>query len=257
MKTKVLISVKTYPAVSGKYDELVCTAGFREDGSWVRLYPVSFRKLFYGSQYKKYNWIEIDLAKNTSDFRPESYRPCSEIKILDHVNTDNNWQKRKEIVLRNVYADLRKLIEEAKSAKRTSLAVFKPAKILDFIAEPTDENWDPKKLAQLNQMNLFEERLRPVNKLPYNFYYKFKDTNGLESKLLVNDWEVGALYWRMRFKKRCTEDQAIQHVKNRFLTDFANNKELYFFLGTTRTFHLRSKNPFIIIGVFYPKKETL
>lgn len=27
--TRVLITVKTYPAISKKYEELVCTAGFR------------------------------------------------------------------------------------------------------------------------------------------------------------------------------------------------------------------------------------
>jgi hypothetical protein len=27
--TKVLIAVKTYPAISKKYEELVCTAGFQ------------------------------------------------------------------------------------------------------------------------------------------------------------------------------------------------------------------------------------
>lgn len=31
--TRILISVKTYPTLSTTYDELVCTAGFREDGS--------------------------------------------------------------------------------------------------------------------------------------------------------------------------------------------------------------------------------
>lgn len=40
--TKVLITVKTYPAISSKYDELVCTAGFREDGTWIRIYPIQF-----------------------------------------------------------------------------------------------------------------------------------------------------------------------------------------------------------------------
>lgn len=44
-KTKVLVTVKTYPTLSQKYDELVCTAGFLEDGSWIRVYPVPFRKL--------------------------------------------------------------------------------------------------------------------------------------------------------------------------------------------------------------------
>ena len=67
-KTKVLITVKTYPAISSKYDELVCTAGFLEDGRWIRIYPIQFRKKSFEEQYKKYDWIEIDLVKNTSDF---------------------------------------------------------------------------------------------------------------------------------------------------------------------------------------------
>lgn len=56
-KTKVLITVKTYPAISKKYEELVCTAGLLEDGSWVRIYPVQFRKKSYNEQYAKYDWI--------------------------------------------------------------------------------------------------------------------------------------------------------------------------------------------------------
>ncbi|MEZ4900367.1 MAG: hypothetical protein R2822_00610 [Spirosomataceae bacterium] len=66
---KILITVKTYPTLSNKYDELVCTAGFLEDGSWIRVYPIPFRKLEYDKQYSKYDWVEIDLEKNTSDFR--------------------------------------------------------------------------------------------------------------------------------------------------------------------------------------------
>lgn len=42
---RVLITVKTYPTLSKKYGETVCTAGLREDGSWVRIYPVPFRQL--------------------------------------------------------------------------------------------------------------------------------------------------------------------------------------------------------------------
>lgn len=52
--TKVLISVKTYPTLSEKYDELVCTAGFLEDGSWIRIYPIPFRKLKFDSRYHKW-----------------------------------------------------------------------------------------------------------------------------------------------------------------------------------------------------------
>ena len=42
---KILILVKTYPSLSKKYEELVCTAGMDENGDWFRLYPIPFRKL--------------------------------------------------------------------------------------------------------------------------------------------------------------------------------------------------------------------
>jgi len=48
--TRILIAVKTYPAISKKYEELVCTAGFLEDGSWIRIYPIQFRKKSYAEQ---------------------------------------------------------------------------------------------------------------------------------------------------------------------------------------------------------------
>jgi len=97
--TRVLITVKTYPTISSKYDELVCTAGFREDGTWIRIYLISFRKKSYNEQYRKYDWIELDLVKNEGDFRPESYRPYShdtEIKIVGHIDTARNWADRKK-----------------------------------------------------------------------------------------------------------------------------------------------------------------
>ena len=42
---RVLIWGKTYPELSKKYVETVCTGGVREDGSPIRLYPVPLRYL--------------------------------------------------------------------------------------------------------------------------------------------------------------------------------------------------------------------
>ncbi len=90
-KARVLVSVKTYPNPSIKYDELVCNAGFLENGEWVRIYPISFRSLPYDQQYSKYNWIELDLVKKKDDFRQESYRPKKgvdeEIKTVGSIDT--------------------------------------------------------------------------------------------------------------------------------------------------------------------------
>ena len=198
-KTKVLIAVKTYPAISVKYDELVCTAGFLEDGTWIRIFPIQFRKKSFGEQYKKYDWIEIDLVKNTSDFRNESYRPVSydtEIKILEHVDTKSNWLLRKEIVFKNkIYYDIDELIAEAKDRDTmTSLAVFKPTEIIDFTIEEVERDWDKKKLEKLKQersSNLFaqedEDLFEVVRKLPYKFSYILRDSKGKQSKMMIED----------------------------------------------------------------------
>ena len=78
-KLKVLITVKTYPIPSKKYDELVCTAGVTKSGDFVRLYPINFRDLPYTQQYKKYQWIEVLAEKHQErDARKESYRPDSD-----------------------------------------------------------------------------------------------------------------------------------------------------------------------------------
>lgn len=268
-KTKVLITVKTYPTISSKYDELVCTAGFKEDGTWIRIYPIPFRKKSYEEQYKKYEWIELDLVKNESDFRPESYRPYSfdsEIKVIEKIGTENNWNKRKEIVLTKVYNNISQLKSEAKDKKIcTSLAVFKPTKIKDFIIEEVDRVWDQNKIRKLKvkseQLNFFENTENPfkvVRKLPYKFSYIFEDSQGTKSTMMIEDWEIGALYWKLISKYKGDEVKAIEDVKLKYFEDFAKTKDLYFYLGTTQLHHFVSRNPFIIIGTFHPKidKQT-
>ena len=57
---RILITVKTYPTLSRKHGETVCTAGIREDGTWVGLYPVPFRRLGEMEQYRKFDWVELE-----------------------------------------------------------------------------------------------------------------------------------------------------------------------------------------------------
>jgi hypothetical protein len=265
-KTKVLITVKTYPTISGKYEELVCTAGFTEDCQWIRIYPLPFRKIAYEQQYRKYEWIELDIVKNKSDFRPESYRPYSidtEIVRGEHIDTRNNWTKRKEIVLNKVYDNLTTLIKEAKNKDIcTSLAVFKPTKIIDFSTTEVEREWDRKKIEKLKaareQTNLFEYPEDPfdvVDKLPYKFTYTLKDKEGKKSTMMIEDWEIGALYWNLIRKYEGNEAKAVSDVRKKYFDDFAKTKDLYLFLGTSQIHHYVSHNPFMIIGAFHPKKE--
>jgi hypothetical protein len=263
--TKVLIAVKTYPTLSNKYDELVCTAGFKENGNWVRIYPIPFRKLDYDKQYSKYDWVEVDLERNTSDFRLESFKPTSietAFNIVSHLDTEDSWRLRKEIVLQNVHTNMTILIAEAKEEKKyTSLAVFKPKEIHDFIIEKSEREWDKKKLDRLKanaqQLNLFKNSDNPfevVQKLPYKFSFKFSSDDGIVRTLMIEDWEIGALYWNSLKRHEGDEAKACADVKSKYFDDFAKTKDLYLFLGTTREFHLIAPNPFVIIGTFHPKK---
>lgn len=149
MKTKVLITVKTYPTLSVAYQELVCTAGIREDGTWVRIYPIPFRKLDYEKHYSKYQWITLDLVKNTKDPRPESHKALNygKIELGPKIGTEGGeWKERRKVVLKKIYNDMGVLIAEAKDKGiRTSLAVFKPSEILGFEIKGTAREWDKEK----------------------------------------------------------------------------------------------------------------
>jgi hypothetical protein len=268
-KKKVLITVATYPLPSRSHDELVCTAGILETGEWIRIYPVPL-KFLTGLRKNgkiesfKYNWIELDLNKRTDDFRPESHSPINydfkDIKVLGKIDTRSNWAERKNYCISKVYTNLSKLIDDSKAPTNVSLATFKPTKILGFIIE-SEENreWKDEWKKLRKQGDLFDPGRSPeitIPKLPYKFYYRFEDDSGKESRLMIEDWEIGALYWNCLKSSEGIETEALRKVRDKYEKEFINEKDIYFFLGTTREWHMRrARNPFVIIGVFYPKRE--
>ena len=260
MPDRILITVKTYPNLSEKYGETVCTAGLREDGTWVRIYPVAFRRLDEAQQYGKYDWIECSLVKSSKDRRPETYHPTNpqDIRTVGHVGTKDEWSDRRAIVLKKakIYTDLDVLIEGAKQ-NTMSLAAFKPAKILEFVVEPCDRDWNPKRLeamrAQHAQLDMFDdqswrETFRVIPKLPYAFSYRFQDSNGRTSELQILDWEIGQLYWNCLTSSNGDERAAIAKVREKYMDQFLQ-KDLHLYLGTTLEYHQRAPNPWVIIGV--------
>jgi len=127
VRIKVLITVKTYPIPSKKYDELVCTAGVTESGEFIRLYPINFRELSFEKQYKKYQWIEVTVERHSSrDVRKESFRPTDDsIKVLGKIIPPNpgNWAERARYVLPNKSRSMEDLYAQ-QELDRTSLGIF-------------------------------------------------------------------------------------------------------------------------------------
>lgn len=275
---KVLLTVTTYPLPSRSYDELVCTAGVLENGNWIRIYPIPLSFLIDLKQSGKvrnvkYTWVELELIKRTDDFRPESYSPrhydFRDIIIHEpRINTDGNWLKRKEYCLKNVYNNFDKLIEDSKPPQNVSLATFKPAAITGFEWEECEREWKDEWVEIRKQTDLFAQGSvdpqKLIPKVPFRFFYKFIDETGKQRRLMIEDWEIGQLYWNClnevrkvaAHDEKAAEVMALQKVKEKYYYDFSKNKDIYLFVGTTKEWHTRrSLNPFVIIGVFYPKKE--
>ena len=241
---EVLMTIKTYPNVSKKYGELVCTAGICK-GELVRIYPIKFRDLDDYCQFKKYQWINVTLKKRprSKDFRLESYSPEGDIKLGEHIghNQKNYWQKRMKIIdAVPIHKNLQELIEKAKKPPFPSLAILKPTKILDFVIEPTDRDWTEAQKAYFNQPDLFEQ-IKPLTlkKLPYKYSYRFLTEDGKERTMMIEEWEIGVLFWNCLDNCDGNEDDANQKVRDKYLK-IAENANVFFFIGTALSNHKRS-----------------
>ena len=204
-RLKVLITVKTYPIPSAKYDELVCTAGVTASGDFVRLYPINFRDLPFSRQYKKYHWIEVMAEKHRGrDVRRESYRPDSDtIQIVGEPIKSNpgNWVERARYALAKKARSMEELYDQ-RDADRTSLGVFKPKKVHDLVISDDDPDWKEGFKAALQQARLWDDRTVskvPPRKVPFKFRYRFEcdDPRCKGHRMMIEDWEVGALFWRL------------------------------------------------------------
>lgn len=258
---KILITVKTYPTLSRAYGETVCTAGVREDGTWVRIYPVPFRRLGYEQQYKKYQWIECDLILNPKDKRPETRRPVSEsFQALGELGTKDEWRERRRLLTGGpgVFERLDPLLEQAKNLE-ISLAVYRPTEVLDLVVkEEAEREWDEKRIEEMRQLysqhdlfddNSWRETFRVIPKLPYSFSYRFRDADGRESTLQILDWEIGALFANCRSRANGDEKVAVEMVKRKYFDEFTS-KDLHFVLGTRLTHQMKNApNPWSIVSV--------
>jgi hypothetical protein len=254
-KTKVLITVMTYPHPSESHKELVCTAGITETGRWVRLYPIDYRYRPKDQQFRKYQWIEIGLADHGAgnDDRKESRHPdLDSIQILQEpLSSDHNWRARRAIIdalPHHTRFELEALYEKEK----ISLGIVRPTEIIDFKVEPVEREWKPQWQAVLNQFNLFSGAPKHLEKLPYKFSYVFRcsDSGDKVHTAMVEDWELGVLY-RKEVERLGDERTAAANVRKKFFEEMCHpSRDTRFFMGTVFPY-----NTWVVIGVFWPRKN--
>lgn len=267
----------TYPSLSEKHLETVCTAGFREDGSWIRIFPIPYRVIYADNdvpRYHKWQWIEVDVEKRTQDSRPESYHIYNidtlkiDPNILGKNGKGTDWNLRLQWVLKNkmVFTNMSELLALT-TQNKISLAVLKPTHVNRVVCCDLRKKDDGKSMekfadklsklkakyqAKLRQLNIFEDKqdmkdsFQFAEKIPYKFSYEFVTEDGITRTLMIEDWEIGALY-RNCIRKDKSEETAVQKVIRKY-EDMAK-KDIYLFSGTSYEWHKRkAPDPYLIIA---------
>lgn len=254
-RRKILIATKTYPSISTKYRETVCTAGVLLDDEekplhWIRIYPIRFRQLDFEQRYPRWSIISAEIEPNDKDYRCESYRinDCS-IQIIIKISTADNWADRKNLILPLQFRSIRQI-----KAQNKSLGIIQPQTIKKYFCKETEREWNPKQQAILDQGDLFEPNVE-LEKIPYSFGYEFIDEDGDKHRYTISDWEIKELYRKCRNQSKKNrleerEKEAVEKVRQKLEVDFCTTKDLYFIVGNLKN----HKENFMIIGLVYPPK---
>ena len=261
---RVFILVKTYPTPSAAHSETVCTAGITEDGHWIRLYPVPHRLLPDGSQYGKWQWIDVTISDKASnnDPRLESHKvDIFSIKAGDLLNSqhDRDWKRRRALLEHLPHSTIRELEaahQADKDAKRPwrSLGMVRPVKILNLTWEAEeDREWTVEQVGKLSQTNLFaRDDIQKLKKVPYKFRITYTcSDHPTPYIMMIEDWEIGMLYFNCVWGGD-TDAQALEKVKVKYLGDVLNQdkRDVRLLVGT------RGVHPnWLIIGVYNPRKD--
>lgn len=258
---RILILAKTYPSPSAQYVETSCVAGISQDGSMRRLYPVPFRMIEEGQQFKKWQWIDVRVEKANKDHRPESHKLYVDtIACGDVIDTKKEWAARWEWLEKIPAFDSFDAIESGRVADGLSIALLRPKRLIALdITKARNQDWTDEEREKLMreqmQGDLFSEaeakrQVKDLRKVPFDFYYRYVcDTpeGEKEHKHKIVDWEAGALFWNCR-RSHGVDWEAPFRAK---LEEQLGGKDLMFLMGNQHRF----QDQWLIISLVYPPKR--
>jgi hypothetical protein len=252
---RILIWGKTYPELSTRHTETVCTAGVVESGSPIRLYPVSFRYLEESQRYKLYDVVEARVRRNLSDPRPESHKvDLRSLRIVDHIEPDRDrWFARRQWIDRNqsawhcdsVDVVLRRQAEGYQSMALVSVGGVEDCYLAARTAEQR-EKFESKSDALSSQSDLFSRDKKQLDFIPYEIRMKWRCADGC-ARCRVNPHDMSVLDWGLvQLGRRDGWEKAAARLASIAQTD---QHEFKVFLGNFFT----HQKTFGIIGLWFPK----
>ena len=239
-RERILITVRTYPTISTKYLETVCTGGITDAGEWRRLVPIPLRYLEAEKVFRTFDVIEVPVSPG-EDGRPETRRPhLPSLRVIGNIS---DWPARWDWVKPTVFPSLRAMREQG-----NTLAPVAVAQVLRFAARAVEPEWSPAQKEKLRQAQLFDER-KPLEKLPYEFRFVWRDEGGDEHDSLILAWELHQTYRQYRRRYR----DPISAMRDKWLNDVCGcDRRVVFFMGNLAS----RRSVYCVCGVFNPPKEV-
>jgi hypothetical protein len=254
---RVLVYCKTYPELSDKHRETVCTAGVTvPEGRPVRLFPVPLRYLPQAFRYQLYDVFDVPLARSERDPRPETHVPQMDgLRKIDNIKSDGNWIARREVIFRDTswhFACLEHL-KERQAVSNHSLGIVPVACIEELCVEDRPETervkHERKLAANRAKIDMFEkDDVLHLDFLPHRVWVRWRcgvggrvapGCRGHGAHIL--DWGLLELCRKHGPRACLTKAQEITDV---------GRKDVHFFVGN----FFRHPQSFGVIGVWWPPR---
>ena len=215
--------------------------------------PINYRELDTDSKFSKYDIVTLEAKPNTSDPRPESWRPRTDSFIVE--KNVRNWDKRMTYIddyIEGSMCDLREGVK--RQARARSLAAIRPKEILGLDIEP-HQGWSPEEQDKIDryvrQLHLFESGPHTALQAPrFRAWYRYRchTVSCRTHRQGIYDWELVALQRRFR---HYGDQELVQLIQEKFLDMMcAADRDPIFFVGNQQA----RPQGFIILGVAYPQR---
>ena len=226
-----------------------------------RLYPVPFRMIEEGQQFKKWQWIDARVEKAARDHRPESYKLYVDtIECGEVIDPRNGWGARWGWLDRIPAFQNFDAVDVARLEDGLSLALLRPERLLGLdITQARHSDWteeEQEKLAREQmQGDLFSEaeakqQVKQLRKVPYDFHYRYlceTPEGEKEYRHKIVDWEAGALFWNCHRAHGAAWEPPFRAK----LEGQLGRKDLMFLMGNQHRF----QDQWLIVSLFYPPKR--
>ncbi|MFA7524758.1 MAG: hypothetical protein WCY91_05155 [Acidithiobacillus sp.] len=196
-------------------------AGISEQGSMRRLYPVPFRTIEEGQQFKKWQWIEVRIENTNKDQRPESHKVYVDtIRCGDVIDTKREWAARREWLDKIPSFQSFEALDEARLSNGLSIALLCPKTVLGLdIVKARHAEWTEEEKEKLTRAQMQGDLFSEADAL----YWNCRRDHG-------DEWEVP-------FRAKLEEQ--------------LGRKDLMFLMGNQHRF----QDQWLIISLVYPPKR--